>query len=60
MPYIYKVKNIGGTKPGKAIEKKLNDLGSEDWELIAFQCNNDKTLTGIFKKVKLSSENSGA
>ena len=50
MTFEYCVKNIGRTKNHKGMTKKLNALGNEEWELINFKVNNDKTLTGIFKK----------
>lgn len=52
MSYEYRVDNIGTTRQKKAIEKTLNELGKDEWELINFRVNEDKdrTLTGIFKK----------
>lgn len=49
--YAYKVENIGTTQLWKAMEKQLNELGKENWELINFKINEDHTLTGIFKKI---------
>ena len=50
MQFTYKVKNIGNTKEYQGMENDLNTLGLESWELINFNVNDDKTLTGIFKK----------
>lgn len=52
MPYEYKVKNIGSFKKWMVMEKKLNDLGNDDWELINFKVNDnkEKNITAIFKK----------
>lgn len=50
MQFEYKVKNIGTTQEYKHMEGELNTLGSNSWELINFKVNEDKTLTGIFKK----------
>lgn len=50
MQFEYKVKNIGTTKEYRHMEKELNTIGSDSWELINFKVNEDKTLTGIFKK----------
>jgi len=50
MKFTYKVKNIGTTQNHKKMVSELNKLGSDSWELINFKVNDDKTLTGIFKK----------
>ena len=50
MQFEYKVKNIGTTQAYRHIESELNTLGLDSWELINFKVNEDKTLTGIFKK----------
>lgn len=50
MRFRYKVKNIGTTQLHKQMVEELNILGDASWELINFKVNEDKTLTGIFKK----------
>ena len=50
MQFRYKVKNIGTTQEYRHMESELNTLGSNSWELINFKVNEDRTLTGIFKK----------
>ncbi|MBW2662648.1 MAG: hypothetical protein JRD93_11825 [Deltaproteobacteria bacterium] len=53
MKFKYKVKNIGTTQELPRMEDELNKLGSDSWELIDFIVNEDKTLTGIFRKEML-------